>query len=303
MRVVLDTAACDAAERFDAYREAISATFVPLDAELTELGGFRAVLRAADLGRVQAAGVRSVPHTVRRQRAEPDRGLVKIGLQVTGRSVLSQGDRTALVRPGDLVLYDTSRRYDLEFHDDYGMVVFMLDRDLLSVSAAELADRTVRPVRSGAGPAALLLPLLRGVEAQSAGGNTGEAVLNLLAGAFAVSAAPRPLPGADSAALRATAQAFIGQHLTFAGLDVGHVAGALGVSVRDLRQAFADGSVSVAEHIRSERLAAAAADLVKCPVAGEVGARWGMPDPALFARLFRARYGMSPEDYRAFHTV
>ena len=61
--------------------------------------------------------------------------------------------------------------------------------------------------------------------------------------------------------------------------------------------------IAFADWVRERRLARAA-ELLAAPATAlvpiaEVGAMVGLPDPATFARAFRARYGDSPRAWRA----
>ena len=63
-----------------------------------------------------------------------DPGLIKLGLQLRGYSVVAQDGREAALTPGDFAIYDTSRPYDLYFDDSFRMLVVMFPRGVAAVA-------------------------------------------------------------------------------------------------------------------------------------------------------------------------
>lgn len=308
MTVVLDTAGRVGEDAFDAYRDAVSRTFVPLLAEPSRpVDAFGCRLRSSEVGLLQISEVEATPHVVRRDACD-DPGYLKLGVQLAGSAILRQDGRSTTLVAGDFALYDTARPYELEFHDDYTMVVLMFRRSLLRLPAAELETRTARTLRSVGGAGALLGPLLDGVarecrdDAPAGGGHVCDAVLSLLAATLAAPAAYEPRSGDRLATLRESAKAYIEHHLSDPGLDVARVAQAHHVSPRYLQKAFANELESVAGHIRVRRLERCGADLAdpaELRSAAAVGAHWGFCDPGHFSRAFRAHFGVPPGEYRA----
>jgi AraC-like DNA-binding protein len=96
--------------------------------------------------------------------------------------------------------------------------------------------------------------------------------------------------------------AFVEQHLGDAGLSPATVAAAHHVSPRYLHRLFESQDTTVAAWIRHRRLERCRRDLADParfdePVSA-IAARWGLPDPAHFSRLFRRVYGTPPAEYR-----
>lgn len=309
MTMVIDTADHAAADRFEAFREAASTTFVPLSVEPSaEPRPFRARMASGRVGSLQVTAVEASPHVVRRLSGDDGGRFLKVGLQVAGQAVLRQVGRTSVLKPGDIALYDTARPYDLVFSQEYRMLVLMLRRDLLRIPERRLDERVALPISSEAGSGALLAQVVRQVATQMHRGelegqrHVGDALLSLLAACLDEPVAdPRSADG-RLAALRDRVDAYIDANLTEPGLDARRVAGAHHVSVRQLQKAFAREGEGVAGRIRTlrlERCAAALADPQEKRTVAAVGARWGFPDPGHFSRVFRARYGQPPGEYRA----
>ena len=97
-------------------------------------------------------------------------------------------------------------------------------------------------------------------------------------------------------------QLFIDGQLSNPDLTPGYVAAAHYISTRSLHKLFEDSGTTAAAWIRERRLAGARRDLADPLLAdvpiSAIGARWGLPDPAHFSRIFRTAHGCSPSTYR-----
>lgn len=298
----------------ETFRASVSSSFVPLDT-VTEQDSsdFRGFIRGTSLGSVKVSEVVASPHKVRRTprtiRAS-DPGFYKVGLQVRGYCVLTQDDREAALTPGDFAIYDTTRPYELSFDDRFRMLVVMFPRELLRIPSSGIAELTARRISGRQGIGALVSPFVKELgdrvfdTSPEVTVHLHDAVLDVLAAAFA-----EQLKITDSlsletrhAALRFRVGTFIEEHLADPGLDVATVAVAHHVSVRHLQKIFEAEGATVAGWIRERRLEQCRRDLLdprysQLSVAA-IGARWAFFDAAHFSRLFKARYGTSPGQYR-----
>ena len=117
------------------------------------------------------------------------------------------------------------------------------------------------------------------------------------------SLAEEPIDSTDlSAARRLQAGRFINANLSDPHLGPEEIAAALHVSRRTLYRTLAANGQGVAAMIRDQRLRRAHAMLAdprqRNRSIAEIGAEIGLPNPAHFGRLFRARYGESPREFR-----
>ena len=96
---------------------------------------------------------------------------------------------------------------------------------------------------------------------------------------------------------------FIEQRLADPALSPRMIADAHHVSLRYLYKLFEAEQRGVAGWIRQRRLERCRRDLLDPALATlpvrAIAARWGLPEPAHFSRLFRAAYGVAPREYRA----
>ncbi|MET0822392.1 MAG: helix-turn-helix domain-containing protein [Aeromicrobium sp.] len=315
METVLNTSALDVADRFDAYREAVSSTFVPLAPSLVPEAArrppFTCKIDTHALGLMAVSAVEATPHRIERTRRsaeKADQAYFKVGLQMSGRAVLLQDGREANLAAGDLAVYDTTRPYRIDFLDDYRMLVVMFPRQLLRVSSTAASEGTARVFSGRSGMGALLSPLLTTLETELLNGggenpHLNDAVLDLVAACFTQGAQPREPGSGRRESLTLTIKSYIEAHLRDPDLDAGHVAEAHHISSSYLQKLFAAESLSVAAYIRQRRLEQCRRELSdpthQHRAAASIAARWGLRDPSHFSRLFKSAYGITPGEYRA----
>ena len=68
--------------------------------------------------------------------------LYKLNLQLSGTGILIQDNREAVLRPGDLAVYDTHRPYTLAFDADFRTLVLMFPHDALDLPPDSVAGLT-----------------------------------------------------------------------------------------------------------------------------------------------------------------
>jgi AraC-like DNA-binding protein len=299
--------------RFDAFREAVSQTFVPLLAEAGDENTFEGVITHTEVGPLRLAQVTAGPHIVGRtsrliRRADPE--CYKLSLQVAGKAVLRQDDREAVLAPGDLVLYDTTRPYDLRFDEPFRMIVLMFSRSLLRVPAASVRLLTGRRIPGDHGLGMLIGPFVAGLTregdrcAATAKGCLCDAVLDMLAAALAdeLRCGAAPSNGPRQAAMLQRIKGYIEHQLADPDLGPASIAAVHHISPRYLRKLFEGEGDSVARWIRIRRLEQCRRDLGRPELCDKsvstLAARWGFTDAAHFSRLFKAAYGQSPREYR-----
>ncbi|MDF3283592.1 helix-turn-helix domain-containing protein [Gordonia sp. N1V] len=305
---------------FDVWREAISSAFVPLDAAplVGAPTAFSGGLASRELGDLQLSEVLGASAWVRRtastiRRADP--GVIKVALQLSGHSTVSQAGREAELGPGDLAVYDTSRRYELALADSFDILVAVIPRETLRINDSELDDGVARTITSCTGVGALLRPMLCALREQSLGEESmapqGMSAQSLVTDAVAdlVSACLRAaVPdtgiGAGDTVLM-SARTYIEGHLGDPFLTPAAVAAHHHVSLRYLQKLFAQDGDTVAGFIRRLRLERCRGDLAD-PLqihrsVGAICAANGLVEAAHFSRIFKSAYGMSPRQYRDSH--
>ena len=97
------------------------------------------------------------------------------------------------------------------------------------------------------------------------------------------------------------AKSFVVRNLGDPKLSPADVAGSCNISPSYLHRLFAAEGITVSGYMREQRLQAAYRDLVAPSFAepiSRVAERWGLPDPAHFNRVFKARFGITPGELR-----
>lgn len=307
---VFDASATEPADRFDAWRAAVDAAYVPLRARTALVAGYQGGLIAQDLGDIAVSEVTGSPVRVWRDRATiaaSNPGVYKVGLQLQGYCVLSQDGREAALTPGDLAIYDTTRPYTLDFAETFRMFVLVIPRDRLGLTPAEVTRLTAQRVSGRQGLGALAAALLGRLGGQVRHGGADpdpravNAVVELTRAVLAQRLESEPVP--SGSVVLSAAKAWIDAHLADPALGVEAVALAQHVSVRYLQKLFADHGTTVSGWIRDRRVQRCKVDLLDPALASHpvaaIGARWGFGNPSSFTRTFRTTVGMTPGEFRA----
>ncbi|MFI7496114.1 helix-turn-helix domain-containing protein [Kocuria sp. M4R2S49] len=289
-----------------------SQSFGPLKCSTRATRTFQAGLVARKTGSLDIAHMRVGPHVVEREATTlgQEGGRFKVSLQLEGRGIVEQGERTAVLEAGDMALYDTSAPYRLEFPEDSRLLVMMFDHSALDLppnAAAQLRAQRVgaeEPVHAMV--SSFLASVAGRMEALSGmtGQRIGNSALDLLTVSF-----NHELDGQVASSiheqdrLRASVHDFIEAHLADPELDPTMIAQAHFMSTRRLHQIFHNEGTTVSTWIRTRRLERcrrALEDPANTRISiARIAERWGFTDGAHFSRVFRAAYGVPPSQIRS----
>ncbi|WP_422740354.1 helix-turn-helix domain-containing protein [Micromonospora sp. WMMD729] len=319
--LVVDTTVLPPADRFDFWYALVAQETAPVHITSARLDDFVAYVQTIDLGRIRLASLRYPSlHATRPaglvRRAEAD--IYQLTLPLTGLSTLVQ-DRTetTLVAASHFTLLDTGRphiaRHRADGPDLATTITVQIPYAALPLPPDRLRRLLATPMSSRVGVAGLLAHHLRSIAAHPEQYEPNQAemlggmALDLLAATLAQHLDIEGVlsPEARHTALRARVVDFIDRHLGSAELNPRSVAAAHHISLRTLHRLFEGEETTPAEFIRAKRLERCRRDLTNPLQAHQpvhlIAARWGFPDKAHFSRVFRARYGHSPQAYRAAH--
>jgi AraC-like DNA-binding protein len=305
-----------ARERFDRWREVTGSMLAPVEIRSAHAADFAAEARLVDLGGPVVTSVTCPSYQASRtsrliRSSDPEAYQVSVNLD--SRSTLAVGRAaTVHLRPGELLLYDTSQPFEghavprpgQEFATGF---MVSLPRTLLPLpgSALRKAIPLVIPGATGVGAvlSGFLGDLMRHApEMSPVDTDRMSAVLVDLVAAAVAGRLEQSMPdGARRRSLQAAARRFIRENLSDVDLTPAAVAAALHISPRYLYQLFS-GQAGVAAWIRAQRLERCRRDLADPGLAGvpvaAVARRWGLTDTAHFSRAFSAKYGKTPREYR-----
>jgi len=299
------------AASFDHWRHLVAESFVPLAASTGDPDNFRGRMRSRRLDRMAIVEVSSTGHEVQRTPAliaQSNERYFKLNLQLQGTGLLIQDNREALLRPGDLSIYDTSRPYTLAFEGDARLMVVMFPWDALSLPPECIAQLSALRMAADGGLASIVGPfiahLAENLDALSgpSGSRLAANALDLVSTMLHSELDMARDSMKPQALLAASAREYIDAHLADPLLSPATIAAAHFISTRHLHNVFHESGTTVASWIRTQRLERIRRDL-RDPLhhgtpLGTVAARWGFLDAAHFSRTFRDAYGESPSDWR-----
>ncbi len=312
-------------EQFAYWREVICQVCTPLAAEREPVdrggypaGGMTGWVRSSTVGSTHLAQVcsasQSLEHGVDeiRRMASDD---VFVALQLRGHCVAVQGDRTCRIPPGGFAMFDTARTYRLSYSGDaadgeWQVLSLRVPRArLLPLVEAPDSFTAVTHDATGGGIASLVASTMtatwRNADSLKEGAalSAEAALLTLLAAVAGDTADQRGTRrSALDSALRASISRYVRANVHRGELSAGAVARTFAISVRKLHALYENSDHTFAQTVMSARLEACAADLAGGAGARtltETAARWGFADLSHMNRVFRARYGCLPSEYRA----
>ncbi len=309
-----DIVSTNVARSISDFRAAVNDSFVPLQVSSSSPDRFRGVIRSSGVDDINVCDVRATAHVVERTPElilRGDRPHFKVNLQLAGHGLLVQDGREAVLRPGDLAVYDTSRPYSLVFDHDFRTMVVMFPRHLLCLPSDMVEQFTAVRVSGADGLGAVVAPFLIQLADHldqlngSSGSRLTHSALDLITTVFTHELG---LDGASADPHRALMQrirGYIDRNLASPELNPASIAAAHYISTRHLHSLFHEQGTTVSTWIRTRRLEQCRRDLIdpvytERPVAA-IAARWGFVDAAHFSRAFKSSYDISPSEYRASH--
>jgi len=310
MNLQFDTARVNPRERAGFWREVVCSVYVPMDAEPLARPTFHARMNVrATQGRVYSA-VDAGPQCVSRDAAQiahgEERDIYTFMVQHAGTCAVEQAGAHALLLPGDMLLFHNSRPYRLQFEQPFRQTVIQAPRVSVGPLAHDLDGRLAQRLQPAGGFGRLLQGFVQGLEQALPEVDDTEAAV-LVDELFHLLAAHSTLRGAGHVdarrALVQRAQRDARERLADPDLGIQSLARAQRVSARSLQRAFAGMGTGVMRWLRDERLARCAAALTdpgrRERGIADIALLHGFRDVPAFCRSFKARYGLTPGDWRA----
>ncbi|MER7467974.1 helix-turn-helix domain-containing protein [Streptomyces sp. NPDC097981] len=310
------TVSVRARDGFESWAGMVGDLVMPVSITSPHVERFRGTATALDLTHTDLSGFAFSPMSARRgaghiRRGDPENYFLFL---VHGSPVgLEQNRSNALLRAGDMALFDSSHPMSCEFLDEGRLSrvsLLRVPRSALPLPQDQATRLLGTRLATGTVSGALLASYLTGLRTHAERADPTELSrlasvgLDLCAAYLAVQSGG---PGALSAETRrqvllARIRAFIDHNLPDLRLGPDTIAAHHHISVRLLHSLFREEPETVAATIRRLRLERSRADLADPRLGhskvGEIAARWGFRHPADFSRAFRRVYGMPPSDYR-----
>ncbi|RAN76100.1 AraC family transcriptional regulator [Bacillus sp. SRB_336] len=304
------------AESFAAWHELVSESFVPLQVRSSQQDHFRGRMRSRLLDELAIVEVTAMGHSVHRTPSlisRSDRRFFKLNLQLAGTGILVQDGREALLRPGDLAVYDTHRPYTLAFESYFRTLVLMFPHDAVDLPAGSMARLTATRMAADEGLGRMISPfmvqlaenleILSGPSGHRLAHNTIDLLGTLFSAELDAGLGHAP-EGTERShdELLGRVRRHIEANLADPALSPASIAAAHFISTRHLHNVFQEAGTTVAQWIRTRRLEHCRRELrdplqAHRPVSA-IASRWGFVDAAHFSRIFRAAFGEPPSSYR-----
>jgi AraC family transcriptional regulator, positive regulator of tynA and feaB len=217
-----------------------------------------------------------------------------IGLDFEGKPVV--------LRPGELVMWDTARRGGFTTSGRVDNQTLVVPRERLAIAAPGYEAMFGRPFRSDHAAARLmgsflgsLMPVVSSLDV-AARDAVADAALDIARAVVGSrdDAQPRQQTSSRLMAVRL----YIDANVSNPSLSPATIAKANAISLRTLHRLFESTDDSVGAVIRERRLGRCRADLLRGTDESvtAIAFRWGFRNMSFFSRLFRERYGVSARE-------
>lgn len=225
--------------------------------------------------------------------------------QLAGSACMAQDAQRIVLNPGDITLIDSARPSDFSYGAGARQLSLILPREVVERSLRFAAVRSCEVIAAHT-PVAVLANSLVHESARQEGLSlleseaTLDALVSLLRPAISASEDVDDL----HERLFRRALAFIERHICEPELCPELLAREIGVSLRGLYRMFARKELVVAQYIRNRRLDLCAEALRHAGSdlkLSALGYAWGFSDSSYFSTAFKARFGVSPGEYRKRH--
>jgi AraC-like DNA-binding protein len=311
------TVGLDPRRKIEFWNDLVCASFTPMLSEPVDLRSFIGRLDRTKIGELSAAEAFSEAQTVRHSHTHVARSRLSmffIHLQLEGESVSRQDGREARLAPGDFTVCDTNRPYEIRFDGPNRMFVLGIPDGLMRRYIAAPESIVAVPMCGAAGISGLLSDFLRGVWRQCrdeidpmVAPRMSSAILDLVASAYTSLPQAQPDRSSLSTAHRIRILNYIEAHLGDPDLTPMKVAEACKMTPRYLHHLFSHEAETVARYILRRRLEECSRALTIPSQRGRtvtaIAFDYGFNSPTHFGRVFRARYGMTPREYRRILTT
>ncbi|MFD3654593.1 helix-turn-helix domain-containing protein [Streptomyces sp. NPDC058620] len=313
MSIRFNTAQVPPSDRAEAIRDVIWGRVVRVDIQHhPQQERISAVGTISDVGSLNICSVRSNATIIRRTPSlvrddlEPS---LFLGLQVSGSSMVVQGDREAVLRPGDLAVYDTTEPYTLVNESGIHQHFFRVPRRELALPTAALSRVTAvrlgreHPVTDLASTYFARLAGTRPAMSPQQAGAVEQPSIALLRAVLAICLgdsrlAQEPL----ESTLQCRIMEYIRAHLAEHDLSAARIARAHHISVRYLYKILAGSGITLGDWLRVHRLEECRKELARSRnrsvTIAAIAQRWGFSNASHFSRVFKEQYGVSPREWR-----
>ena len=306
------TAGLEPRRKIEFWNDTACASFTPIVSEPVDLRNFNGRLTRTKLGDMRLAEVYSDAQTVKHLRAHVARTrapMFFLQMQLDGESINRQDGRAARLGPGDFTLCDTTRPYEMQFERSNRMFVVGIPDTLLRRYLASPESVVAVPMSGNNGLSGLLSQFLRDFWTRCRDDidpiivpRISRAILDLVASAYTTCPEAQSERSSLATSHRVRIVNYIESHLGDPDLTPMRVAEACKITPRYLHHLFSRESETVARYILRRRLEECSRILTlsnhRARTVTSIAFDFGFNSPTHFGRVFRARYGITPREFR-----
>ena len=306
----LSTAAVPPSERLAFWNDVCMGAYGAMVVD-TELDGFRGVLTRLRADQLHISSVKSTPAISRNAascvKSSSDEMAFSLQLVHSGRCRIHHAGVETIALPGDMVIADRSKSYELAFTEPVQGLVLSPPLAMIGRYAETFEAIAGRLINTDSGPGAVLSTFIRSAwdqlvecEEEEWPESGAEVIWDLLESVLQGETG-RDIGAGRADRLRREARAIIDCKLSEPGFQSSAIAQAVGVSARYLQAVFAQVGTTPSRVLLARRLDAAATRLRRldrpCSIT-DIALECGFNDLSYFSRAFRRRFAVSARAYR-----
>ena len=298
-------------QRSSHWTRVIAETYFPLQLIFRDAGAFSGTLEKRQMGSVSLSRLATEPLQYERRPTHITHTREEEYLITVPRLSpveFKQMGRDVRCDPGGFILERGDEPYRFSYDTTNELSVLKISKKSLAEKVRDPDRFCARTIDSRSGLPALFTSMMHQLHslplsAGRAADILGRQMVDVLALALdeTVGDDPQIRTSVRSGHLR-RAEQIIRKHLSSPALSPDFVAEACGISKRYLHELFGDTNQTVSQFIRDERLLMAKDMIVSSPTLSmaEISYRFGFCDQAQFSRLFKAKFGVAPSEWRRF---
>lgn len=260
--------------------------------------------------KLRLADIRFTPHSTRLM---PGKGPTSrpntflVSHQVEGNTIVRQSGREAHIGANQIFLLDTSKPFWIETDDIWTRSIYLdshfwrhgfPERDIYTATALDCETGMGRICRD------LIEQVFRAAQEcpPPLVSRMASSLADLLATSMVTEIDVAPEQGGAARMALDRIKDFLRENLADPELDCPAVAAYMGISVRHVHSIFGQTGKSLMRWVWEERLRRIAREISLPSMAGKpvsaIAFEWGFREAAHFSRQFKARYSLSPTEYR-----
>ena len=296
-------------DQFAFWQQAASEAFCPVVVRRRDEGSFVSRVAARRVGAINVSRITSAGQVVTRT---PGRGDIRSGdlfflnLPLSRGTSARQDGRAARLVAGDFAIVDSTRSFELEFDGSFDQISLAVPHDLIARRLTDPTAATAVRVSGARGVGAFASTMLQRLANdpspldRAAARGANERLADLVA--LALGGARVPPRSATRGMIMQAALDEIDRSLADPGLTPADVAGRVHISTRYLHQLFSEHGLSFGRWVAHRRLHHCH-EALRDPrhahrTISEIAFDHGIHDASYFARVYRARYGLTPGQRR-----